>query len=73
MVCHGVEIVEAAGVLTGRTMTTVANCALDVTQVGGRYVDHACVVDGNMVSARTWHDNTALLQQFVKMLKAATR
>jgi protease I len=71
VVCHGVEIVAAAGVLSGRTMTTVAKCALDVTQVGGRYVDQPCVVDGNMVSARTWHDNTPLLKQFVAMLKAA--
>jgi protease I len=69
VVCHGVEIVAAAGVLRGRTMTTVAKCALDVTQVGGTYVDQPCVVDGNMVSARTWHDNTALSRQFVAMLK----
>ncbi|HKI34896.1 MAG TPA: DJ-1/PfpI family protein [Gemmataceae bacterium] len=69
VVCHGVEIAAAAGVLSGRTLTTVAKCALDVTQVGGTYVDRACVVDGNVVSARTWHDNTALLKQFVKMLK----
>ena len=69
VICHGVEIVAAAGVLRGRTMTTVAKCALDITQVGGTYVDRNCVVDGNLVSARTWHDNTALLKQFVKMLK----
>jgi protease I len=69
VVCHGVEIAAAAGVLSGRTLTTVAKCALDITQVGGSYVDRPCVVDGNMVSARTWHDNTALLKQFVKMLK----
>jgi protease I len=71
VVCHGVEIVAAAGVLGGRTMTTVAKCALDVTQAGGSYVDQACVVDRNMVSARTWHDNTPLLKQFLKMLKEA--
>ena len=70
---RGVEIVAAAGVLKGRMMTTVAKCALDVTQFGGEYVDRPCVVDGNMVSARTWHDNTALLKQFVKMLKEAAR
>jgi protease I len=52
-------------------MTTVAKCALDVTQVGGTYVNQQCVVDGHMVSARTWHDNTALLKQFVAMLKEA--
>lgn len=72
VICHGVEIVAAACVLAGRTMTTVAKCALDVTQVGGHYVDQPCVTDGNLVSARTWHDNTALLRQFLKMLKAAT-
>jgi len=71
-VCHGVEIAAAAGVLTGRRVTTVPKCALDITQVGGIYVDAPCVVDGNMVSARTWHDNTALLKQFVVMLKEFT-
>src|SRR4029077_12345596 len=63
VVCHGVEIAAAAGVLKGRTMTTVAKCALDITQVGGAYVDRPFVLDGNMVSARTWHDNTALLKE----------
>jgi protease I len=56
-------------VLKGRTLTTVAKCALDITQVGGEYVDRPYVTDGNLVSARTWHDNTALMKQFVRMLK----
>jgi protease I len=70
VVCHGVEIVAAAGVLKGRTMTTVAKCALDVTQFGGTYVDKPFVADGNMVSARTWHDyNTGFFKSFIGMLK----
>jgi len=72
IVCHGIEIAAAAGCLSGRTATTVAKCALDVTQVGGSYQDQPCVVDGNLVSARTWHDNTPFLRQFIKLLKAAT-
>jgi protease I len=36
VICHGVEIAAAAGCLKGRTLTTVAKCALDITQVGGR-------------------------------------
>ncbi len=72
-VCHGVEILTAAECIKGRTMTTVAKCALDVEQGGAKYVDERTVVDGNLVSARTWHDNTPLLKEFVKMLhKAAT-
>jgi protease I len=69
VVCHGVEIAAAAGMLRGRTLTTVAKCALDVAQVGGTYVDRPCVVDGSLVSARTWHDNTELLKQFLSLLK----
>src|SRR5580704_13826566 len=66
IVCHGVEIAAAAGVLGGRTLTTVAKCALDITQVGGTYVDRTCVLDGHLVSGRTWHDGTELLKQFVR-------
>ena len=73
MVCHGIEIAAAAGMLQGRTATTVAKCALDITQVGGAYVDQPLVVDRNLVSSRTWHDNTVLMKQFVAMLKAAAQ
>jgi len=72
VVCHGVEIVAAAGVLKGRTMTTIAKCALDITQVGGTYVDKPCVVDGNLVSARGWQDyKTQFMKIFIGKLKAA--
>ena len=69
--CHGVEILTAADVIQGRKITTVAKCALDAEQGGATYVDQAVVVDGNFVTARTWHDNTALLGEFIKMLKAS--
>lgn len=68
-VCHGVEILTAADCIEGRTLTTVAKCALDVRQGNAHYVDQPCVVSGNLVSARTWHDNTPLLKEFVRMLK----
>ena len=72
VVCHGVEIVAAAGVLNGRTMTTVAKCALDVTQFGGTYVDKPCVIDGNLISARTWHDyNTEFMKKFIELVKTS--
>ncbi len=71
VVCHGIEILSAAGVLKQRSATTVAKCALDCAQGGGKYVDRPVVVDGNLVSARTWHDNTPFLKQYMKMLNAA--
>src|SRR5690606_26006765 len=56
-VCHGIEIPAAANCLQGRKVTTVAKCELDATMMGATYVDEPCVVDGNLVTARTWHDN----------------
>jgi len=71
MVCHGVELAAAAGCLKNRTATTVAKCELDITSFGGHYVDKPCVVDGNLVSGRTWHDNPFFLPPFIQMLNAA--
>lgn len=67
-VCHGIEIPAAAGVLKGRTATTVAKCALDIEFVGGKYVNKEVVVDGNFVTARTWHDNHVWMREFMKLL-----
>lgn len=71
VVCHGVEIVAAAGVLKGRKMTTVAKCALDITQFGGVYVPEPMVIDGNMVSCRTWADyGTQYMKVFIDNMKS---
>ncbi len=68
-VCHGIEILTAASTIAGRTVTTVAKCAMDAQQGGATYVDRPVVVDGNLVTARTWHDNTPFLREFVALLK----
>ena len=70
-VCHGIEILTSAGIIQGRNVTTVAKCALDAEQGGGHYVDQETVVDGNIVSARTWHDNAPLMRTFLEMLSSA--
>ena len=72
VVCHGIEIIAAAGGLKGgRRATTVGKCELDITQTGGVYVNEPCVVDGNLVSAGTWHDyDTEFFKVFVKKLSS---
>jgi protease I len=71
--CHGIEILTAAGCIRGRTVTTVAKCALDAEQGGAKYVDEPRAIDGNLVTARTWHDNAALMEAFMRMLKDANK
>ena len=72
-VCHGVEIPAYAGCLDGRKITTVAKCRHDVESAGGIYVDAPCVVDGNLVSGRTYHDNGRYLGPWIRMLEDARR
>jgi protease I len=69
-VCHGIEIVAAADVIRGREVTTVAKCRLDCEFSGATYLDQEVVVSGNLVTARTWHDNPAWMREFIKLLKA---
>lgn len=68
-VCHGIEIVATAGVIRGRTVTTVPKCRFDAEVCGATFVNQEVVVSGNLVTARTWHDNWMWMREFVKLLR----
>jgi protease I len=68
--CHGIEILTAAGCIAGKRVTTVPKCALDAEQGGATYVADPVVVDGQLVTGRGYGDNTELLKQFLQLLKA---
>ena len=68
-VCHGVEIPARADCVKGRRMATVAKCQFDLEICGGIYVNEACVIDGNLVSGRTFHDNGHYVGPWIKMLE----
>lgn len=72
-VCHGVEIPAAADCVRGRKMATVAKCKFDLEICGGKFVDQACVIDGNLVSGRTFHDNGAYVGPWINLLEEERR
>ena len=69
-VCHGVEIPARAGCVEGRRMATVPKCQYDLEVCGGTFVDESCVIDGNLVSGRTWHDHGHYMKHWIEMLIA---
>ena len=71
-VCHGVEIPARAGCVKGRRMATVAKCKFDLEVCGGTYVNEPCVIDGNLVSGRTYHDNGQYFGAFMRLLDEAS-
>jgi protease I len=69
-VCHGVEIPARADRVRGRKMSCVRKCRFDLEVCGGIFVDEPFVVDGNMVSGRTWHDHGPVMREWMAMLRA---
>jgi protease I len=70
-VCHGVEIPAYAGCVKGRRMATVPKCQFDLEVCGGIFVNEACVVDGNLVSGRTYHDHGHYIPVWIQLLNEA--
>lgn len=68
-VCHGVEIPARAGCVKGRRMATVGKCRFDLEVCGGIYVNEPCVVDGNLVSGRTFHDHGHYMGAWMALLE----
>ena len=56
-ICHGAQLLAAAGVLQGRTCSAYPACAAEVRLAGGQYADIAvdqAHTDGNLVTAPAW-------------------
>lgn len=68
-VCHGCEIPARAGCLQGRRIAAVAKCRFDVEVCGGIFVHEPCVVDGNLVSGRTFHDHGHYMGAWMRLLE----
>lgn len=70
-ICHGLQILSAAGVLTGRSATAYPAVGPEVTLAGGTYVEipvDQAHVDGNLVTAPAWPAHPAWLAAFLNVL-----
>jgi len=72
-ICHGPQILAAAGVLKGRSCCAYPAVGPDVTQSEGQFIgpnetfDNAHV-DGNLVTAPAWPAHPAWIREFLKVL-----
>lgn len=72
-VCHGVQILAAAGMLRGRRCTGYPACGPEITLAGGQYVQipvNQAYTEGTLVTAPAWPAHPAWLRQFVELLGA---
>lgn len=72
-ICHGLQLLAAADVLSGKSCTAYPACGPEVTAAGGEFVDipvDAVHVDGNLVTSPAWPAHPAFLSAFLKVLGA---
>jgi protease I len=70
-ICHGVQLVAAAGLAKGKTITCYEHIRLEVETAGGHYVASEAVRDGRLVSSPTWREHPAFYREMFACLNAA--
>ena len=71
--CHGPQLLAAAGVLKGRRLNSYPACAPEVELAGGTFVPvdfFDAVVDGKLVSGPAWTAHPKWLARFLEVLEA---
>ena len=70
-ICHGAQVLAAAGVVKGRRCAAYPAVGPDVVSAGGEYVDipvDKVNVDGNLVTAPAWPAHPEWLAAFLGVL-----
>ena len=70
-ICHGVQILVAAGVVAGRSCTAYPAVAPEVRNAGGKWIElpvDQAYTDGTLVTAPAWPAHPQWLAQFLKVL-----
>ena len=70
-ICHGLQILTAAGIVKGRTCTAYPACGPEITLAGGKYAEIAidkALVDKNLVTAPAWPAHPEFCREFLKLL-----
>ncbi|VVE06587.1 glutamine amidotransferase [Pandoraea cepalis] len=70
-ICHGAQLLAAAGVIDGRECSAYPACAPEVRLAGGKYMEigiDEAHTDGKLVTAPAWPAHPAWIAQFLAVL-----
>jgi protease I len=68
-ICHGVQILVAAGLLKDRKVTCYEHVRVEVEAVGANWVECDVVREGRLVSSPTWQAHPAFYREIFACLK----
>lgn len=67
-ICHAGWVPISAGIVRGKTMTSVSAIKDDLVNAGATWVDEEVVVDGNLITSRTPKDLPAFCRAIIDAL-----
>ncbi|MBU2880694.1 DJ-1/PfpI family protein [Psychrosphaera sp. B3R10] len=70
-VCHGPQLLSAAGVIEGKKVSAYPACQPEMTMAGAEYIElsmDGAITDGKLVTGPAWPAHPAMLKQFVALL-----
>lgn len=71
-ICHGVQVLAAAGLTRGKRVTCYAHVRLEAEQAGATFVNEQAVRDGRVVTAQTWQSHPDFYREiFAQLSKKA--
>jgi protease I len=67
-ICHGVQVLAAAGLARGKRVTCYEHVRVEAEQAGATFVNEQTVQDGRMVTAQTWQSHPSFYKAIFAQL-----
>jgi protease I len=66
VICHGIQVLVAAGLTKGKRVTCYEHVRLEAEQGGAKYMTDEVVCDGRLVTAQTWQSHPQFYREIFK-------
>jgi protease I len=70
--CHGVQVLAAAGLIRGKCLTCYEHVRCEVEQAGGRFASDQVMRDGRLVTGQTWQSHPEFYREIFACLRPQT-
>ncbi len=67
---HGIQVLVAAGLTVGRTVTGHQHVAVEVERAGGKYSEKPSIRDGRLITAQSWRAHPEFYREVFAALEA---
>src|ERR1017187_5178065 len=67
---HGIQVLVAAGLTSGRTVTGPPHVCVEVERAGGKYSEKPAIRDGRMITAQSWKAHPEFYREVFACLEA---